>query len=98
VGVQETPRRDHVSGEEDGGLSRFEHHRFLISHFLFHLPAVGSKPLDGNIRFVDVKGASILEALFAVSAALAGEKSGVEDHNGSGGRMQGEEKKMGRRR
>lgn len=45
-------------------MSRFEHHCFLISHFLFLLLAVGSNPLDGNIRFADEKGASILEALF----------------------------------
>jgi len=32
---------------------------------------------------------------FAVSASLAGEKNGVEDHNGSGGLMQGEQQRCG---
>jgi hypothetical protein len=63
----------------------------LLFNFTLHirLAAVGSKPLDCNIRFADEKEAPILGPFCAVSAPLAGEKNGVEDHNGSGGLMQG---------
>ncbi len=59
VCMQETARRDYSSREEGGGMFRFEHLCSLISHCIFHLPGVGSKPLDGNIRFADGKGAPI---------------------------------------
>ena len=42
-------------------MFRFEHLCSLISHCIFHLPAVGSKPRDGIIRFADEKGAPIYE-------------------------------------
>jgi len=58
-GVQETPRRDYISREQGEGMFRFEHLSFLISYFLFYLPAVGPKPLDGTMRFADEKGAAI---------------------------------------
>jgi len=66
-------------------MFRFEHLSFLISYFLFYLPAVGPKPLDGTMRFADEKGASILEALFAVSARLAGKKNCGKTKNKRGG-------------